>query len=75
MHQDQGLDLQGQARVSQIVLKDSSRPRTKAKDNVTADQTTEPIFMRSGSNNTVLPKEVPFQGLIKFRRCGMARRR
>jgi hypothetical protein len=23
------------------------------------DQTAEPIFMRSGSNNTILPKEVP----------------
>jgi hypothetical protein len=29
------------------------------------DQTTEPIFMRSGSNNTVLSMEVPFRGLIK----------
>jgi hypothetical protein len=29
------------------------------------DQTAEPMFMRSGSNNTVLPKEVPFWGLIK----------
>jgi hypothetical protein len=29
------------------------------------DETTEPLFMDTGSNNTVLLKEMPFWGLSK----------